>query len=359
MYPRLYVHKDRTYKNAKAVVELCQKHGIDVTGVVKGCSGNIAASSAIVKAGAKHLGSSRMSQIEAIKREIPGAKTLMLRIPMISEIDRLVASCDYSLQSEYEIIERIEHECHNQGKTHEVILMMDLGDLREGYMNEEDLIAVAEKIENDMRFVNLAGIGTNVGCYGSVKATPENLGKLVQIAYKIEALIGRKLEIVSGGATSSLPLVVQGDMPLGINHLRIGEGLLTCREVGEFYHSPIEGQSTDAFILEAEIVEIKTKPTYPIGELAYDAFGNTPSFEDRGIKKRMLLAVGRQDFGQHEKLVPLDQTIEIIGSSSDHLIVEVTEQTKEYRLGDTLRFEIMYPAMLYLTESPDVEKVVV
>lgn len=358
MYPRLNIYKDRTYSNAKAVVELCKKQGIDVTGVVKGCSGNIAASRAILKAGAKQVGSSRMSQIEAIKREVPDAKTLMLRIPMISEIERLVASCDYSLQSEYEIIERIEHECHNQGKTHDVILMMDLGDLREGYIDDEEIIKVAEKIENEMNFVKLAGIGTNLGCYGSVKATRENLGKLVQISHNIEALIGRKLEIVSGGATSSLPLVVQGEMPLGINHLRIGEGLLTCREVGEFYHTPIEGQTTDAFVLEAEIVEIKTKPTYPIGELAYDAFGNKPTYKDRGIKKRMLLAVGRQDFGHHEKLIPLDQTVEIIGSSSDHLIVEVSEQTKAYKLGDTLSFEIMYPAMLYLTESQDVFKMV-
>jgi predicted amino acid racemase len=357
MYPRLYVHKDRTYNNAKAVVTLCAEQGIDVTGVVKGCSGNIAASKAVLKAGVKHVGSSRMSQIEAIKREIPDAKTLMLRIPMISEIEKLVTFCDYSLQSEYEIIELVEHECHNQGKTHDVILMMDLGDLREGYMNEDEIISVAEKIENGLKYVKLAGIGTNVGCYGSVKATPDNLGKLVEIAYKIEALIGRKLDIVSGGATSSLPLVVSGEMPSGINHLRIGEGLLTCREVAEFYHSPIKGQTTDAFILEAEIVEIKTKPTYPMGELAYDAFGNKPSFEDRGIKKRMLLAVGRQDFGQHEKLVSLDETIEIIGSSSDHLIVEVSERSKDYRLGDTIRFEIMYPAMLYLTGSPDVFKV--
>lgn len=359
MYPRLYVHKDRIANNAKAVVVLCAKQGIDVTGVVKGCSGNITASKAILNAGVKQLGSSRISQIESIKKEIPEAETLLLRIPMISEIEKLVAYCDYSLQSEYEIIELVENECLKQKKTHKVILMMDLGDLREGYINIEEIIKVAISIEKRMKCVKLAGIGTNVGCYGSVKATPENLGKLVDIAYKIEGLIGRKLEIISGGATSSLPLVVQGLMPDGINHLRIGEGLLVCREAQEFYNSPIEGQTKDAFILEAEIVEIKTKPTLPMGELAFDAFGNTPSFVDRGFKKRMLLAVGRQDFGYHEKLIPLDETIEIIGSSSDHLIVELSDSSKSYKLGETLRFEIMYPAMLYLTESPDVDKVVI
>ena len=43
------------------------------------------------------------------------------------------------------------------------------------------------------------------GCYGSIQPTPENLGQLVHIARRVEDTIGRKLEIVSGGAPAPSP----------------------------------------------------------------------------------------------------------------------------------------------------------
>lgn len=359
MYPKLEINKDRVRENVAAVVELCRSKGIEVAGVIKGCNGNLDISEIMLHEGVAQLGSSRISQLKAVKKLDRQIKTLLLRIPMLSELEDMVRYCDVSLQSEIEVILRTEEVCLSLGLGHEIILMYDVGDLREGFIHLEDLIEVAKIVKEKCTHVKIVGIGTNIGCYGSVKATPENMEQLVSASGKLEEVIGKKLEIVSGGATSSLPLVVNDQMPSGINHLRIGEGILTAREVSEFYGAPIKGQNTKAMILKAEIVEIKEKPTHPIGTLAYDAFGNKPTYEDRGVKTRMLVAVGRQDIGSHDKLIPLDSNLQIIGSSSDHLIVEPIDLPLTYKLGDVVSFEIMYPSMLYLTESPDVEKTLV
>lgn len=359
MYPELVLYKDRIRANVRAVVGQCKAAGIQVTGVVKGVNGNLDIVKMQLEEGVTQIGSSRLHQLEAIKNQFPKARTMLLRIPMLSEIERMVETCDLSLQSELAVLRRANAVSMKKGIRHQVVLMYDVGDLREGFFKVSELLEAALEVEFKLSSLVLAGIGINIGCYGSVKATPEIMHKLVDAAARIEEKIGRKLEIVSGGATSSLPLVVKGEMPEGINHLRIGEGMLTAREVDEFYHAPIKGQYKNALILRAELVEIKEKPTHPIGTLAYDAFGNQPAYDDRGLKVRLILAVGRQDIGSHDRLIPVDPEIELIGSSSDHVIVETKEWRNQYKLGDILEFELLYPAMLYLTESPDVRKTMV
>lgn len=353
MYPLLEFDTKIAQSNVALVKGLCDKRGIELAGVVKGCNAYGPFVEVLIRQGIQQIASSRLEQLKGIKATCPECETMLLRIPMMSELELLLAYADISVQSEQVILERLNGLCAAQKKRHRVLLMFDLGDLREGFFDENELIEMALKVERDWEHLHLEGIGTNIGCYGAVKATPENLGRLVKVSKQIESLIGRPLDKISGGATSSLPLVVKGNMPEGINHLRIGEGLMTCREIGEFYEAPIEGLRQDAFVLKAEVVEVKNKPTHPIGELFYDAFGNKPTYEDRGIKQRVILGVGRQDFGSHEKLIALDPKVEIIGSSSDHLIVETECLVK---VGEVMTFLVYYPALLYLTESPYVIK---
>lgn len=354
MYPALAIDIEKVKGNVEIINGLCSQNGIKVTGVIKGCDGISDVASAMIKSGIRSLGSSRLEQLEKVKKIDSRVETLLLRIPMLSELEKLTNCCDISLQSEIKVLKKLNEHCINNNRTHKVILMMDLGDLREGYIDKESLVKAALEVENNLKGIVLAGIGTNLGCYGSVKATDINLGRLSNIAGEIENLIGRSLEYVSGGASSSLPLLLDGNMPSKINHLRLGESILTSRELDEFYGYKLDGITKDAFTLKAEIVEIKDKPTHPIGELSYDAFGNKPVYDDRGIKTRIILAVGRQDFGCHEKLIPLQSDVNIIGSSSDHLIIE---SEKAYSIGDILDFELYYPAMLYLSESPYVKKI--
>ena len=166
----------------------------------------------------------------------------------------------------------------------------------------------------------------------------------------MEAAIGRKLDIISGGASSSIHMVLDGTMPPRINHLRVGEGILFGRIWGcdmDFMHKHI-------FTLRAEVIESKVKPSYPVGELSVDAFGRTRTYVDRGRRRRALLAMGRVDYGECEDLIPREPGVKILGASSDHTIVDVQNTAHPVRVGDILEFDLCYATMVYLTSSRSV-----
>jgi len=358
-YPLLEVNLKKLYENVKYTVDLCNSLQISVAGVVKGFNGLPNAVEQFVEGGCKYIAHSRMDQIIKLKQYGVNLPIMLLRIPMFSEIDELVNYVDISLNSELETLQRIENQCKIANRTHKVILMLDLGDLREGVVNEDEFIELALYVENNFENVELYGIGTNLGCYGSIKPTETNLGRLCHVAEIIENKIHRKLDMISGGATSSLPLILEGKMPKRINNLRIGEGVLLARDLEDFWGYDMSNFHKDVFVLKAQIVEIKHKPSHPIGEIFIDAFGNKPTYEDKGIRKRALLAVGKQDFAFHHSLLPENKNIEIVGSSSDHLIVDIEHCVENYKVGDIISFNLYYPNLLYLSGSEGISKVYV
>ena len=218
---------------------------------------------------------------------------MMIRIPMLSEVKEVVRIADISLNSEMEVVKALNEEAGRQGKRHKVILMADLGDLREGYWDEKEIADAAEYIENKLMYVQLIGIGTNVGCNGAILPTRDKLEKLIDIAETIEKRLGRELEYISGGASTSLMRIWDGDMPERINMLRVGEGILLARDMDVYYKYDISELYRDVFRLKAEVIEVKDKPTRPIGTVGVDAFGHTPVFEDQGIRKSCLLYTSR------------------------------------------------------------------
>jgi predicted amino acid racemase len=167
------------------------------------------------------------------------------------------------------------------------------------------------------------------------------------------------LEIISGGASTSLSLVLDHEMPERINHLRIGEAIAINKDMSAYWGYDFSHLFDDVFTLKAEIVEIKMKASHPIGEIFIDAFGNKPIYKDIGMRKKALLAVGRQDFANHNQLIPYDKMIKIVGSSSDHFIVDITESNKDYKIGDILSFQMYYEALLYLSGSKYVHQLIV
>lgn len=355
-YPVLEIRSRAIQGNAEVVVKLCHQKNISVAGVIKGVNGLEPVAELMEQAGCIQIASSRVEQLIAYKKNHPTMETLLLRIPMASEIHYLSKGVDVSLNSEKSTLEWIEQHFKKVKKTHQVILMMDLGDLREGYFDETELIETALWVEKELKWVELAGIGTNLGCYGSIKPTVENLSYLVKVAQKIEAKIGRKLKWVSGGATSSLPLVHEGTIPKGINHLRIGEGILLNMDLPLIWDVVIPGLNQETLLLKAQIIEIKEKPSMPVGEIFVDAFGHKPVYIDNGIRKRALVALGKQDFAMEDKLYPQDQRIKIIGSSSDHLILDLTDCTETYHVGDAVVFRLFYGPALHLCTHSIVKK---
>lgn len=357
MYPRLEIHMDKMKENVENLYNLCHENGVALTGVVKGCNAKEEVTEIFEFANYHSIGSSRVSQLKKMKEN--GLKTpmMLVRIPMLSELEELVQYGDISLNSDKKTLIELNEWAKKYDKEHKVVLMADLGDLREGVWDKDEFVALAQFVEAELDNLMLYGIGTNLGCYGSIRPSIDNMTQLAELAERVEAIIERPLDIVSGGATTSVPVIVDGKMPKKVNHLRVGEGILLARDLTTPDFCYLDYMHYDTFVLTAQVVEIQIKPSHPVGELYIDAFGNRPTYTDIGMRKRVLLAVGRQDFGHHDSLRTIDDAIKIVGSSSDHLIVDVTESEKNVEIGDTISFTLYYQAMLFLSLCEDVHKV--
>ena len=353
-YPRLEINLAHLQHNVSRIVEKCGSCGIQVAGVIKGATGIPEVARAFDKGGAAFIASSRLEQIEdAIDAGIE-KPMMLIRVPMLSEVKDVIRLADISLNSDFEVIKALNEEAKRQGKLHKVILMADLGDLREGFWDKDELVEIAEYIENRMINIQLVGIGTNLGCYGSIAPTAEKLQELVDLAERIEKKLDRELEYISGGATSSLMRVWDKDIPKRINLLRVGEGILLARDLDVFYGYDVSELYQDVFRLKAEVIEVKTKPSYPVGTIAVDAFGHTPEYVDRGMRKRALLGMGKVDYGDPCELIPLEEGIEVLGASSDHTIIDVEDAERDYKIGDIMTFDVCYATIVYLTNCRNV-----
>ncbi len=350
MYPRVIISSEKLKTNTEKVVGMAKPYGIDVFAVTKVFCAHPQIAQVLLKGGVEGLADSRIENLKTLGHL--GVTRLLLRIPMISEVKEVVRHAEISLQSELATLRALDAAAKDLGVRHKVLLMVDLGDLREGVLPEqvETTVRAIEALES----VTLCGIGVNLTCYGGVIPDEDNLGELGRIATDVEALIGRPLEYISGGNSSSLYLLENGKMPSKINQLRVGETLVLGRETA--YGAMLEGTYDDAFILEAEIVELKEKGSVPKGKIGMNAFGEMPHFEDRGQILRAIVAIGQQDMVV-DGLQPLDEKIDILGASSDHMLLDVTHSDSAYAVGDILAFKMDYSAMLKLFTSKYVDKV--
>lgn len=358
-YPRLIIDLKKLRSNAECLVKKCKAAGIDVAGVIKGCNGIPECADVFAKAGCSQIASSRLSQLGRCRRNGVKAEMMLIRSPMLSEAADAVAIADISLNSDITVLGELDRHAREQGKIHKVILMADLGDLREGFWSMDELMEAALLVERDLESLYLAGIGTNLGCYGAVEATAEKLQELADAAEAVEESIGRRLDVISGGNTFAYPRVLDGDMPKRINHLRIGETMLLARDLKDLWEYDMADMFQDVFTLQAEVIEVRDKPTKPEGKIMFDAFGKKPEYEDRGIRRRALLGVGRVDYVYADQLIPVDRNIEITGASSDHTIIDIHDCSREYKIGDIVEFNMFYGPMVHLTGSDDVNIVFV
>lgn len=350
MYPLLRTDISKLQHNAKFLQEKCREEQIEIMAVTKVYCGNLKIATAMVECGINMLADSRVANLK--RMEHLKAKKVLLRLPMLAEAEEVVKYADLSLNSELKTLKALNEAALRQAKQHEVILMVDLGDLREGILPDQLLPLVEETLS--LKGLNLVGLGVNLTCYGGVMPDERNLGELASLAKAIEEKFNHKLTWISGGNSSSLYLLGSGRMPKEVNVLRLGESVVLGRETA--FGDVIEGTHTDVFTLEAQIIELKEKNSMPSGTIGMDAFGNKPVFEDKGRMLRAILGIGKQDVNP-SSLIPRDKSIEIIGASSDHLIMDFTNAEKSYQVGDAIAFDVEYGALLNLWTSEYVHKI--
>lgn len=348
--PRLNIDLDKIYHNAHTLVDRLAQRGISVTGVTKATLGSAEIAATLLRAGVKRLGDSRIENIESMRIGQQSAAMTLIRSPMLSQAGRVVRSVDVSVNTEIEVIRKLSLEAQKADRVHGIVLMVELGDLREGIMPDDLIDTVRETL--DLPNLQFKGVGTNLACRSGVCPDEKNMALLSALADKIEKTFDLTVEIVSGGNSANLQWALSGAETGRINDLRLGEAILLGCET--LYRQPIAGLHTDAITLSAEVIEAKTKPSQSSGTIAQNAFGETPPAIDRGQVRQSILAVGQQDIDPDGLQPPAG--IQLMGASSDHLILET--ESDHLSVGDEVTFQLNYSALVRAMTSPFVTKVV-
>ena len=289
--PRIEIDLGKIAQNATTLRELNASKGIGIFGVTKVVCGDPAVADVLTRTGIKTLADSRISNIVRMRQAGVQAEYVLLRAPALSQAESVVEHVDISLNSELSVIEELSSFAVDHNVTHKVILMVELGDLREGMM-PADVVEMVEAV-NHQKGIVLAGIGTNFACFGGVEPDTEKIEQLSALATEIESRFGMTLEFISGGNSANYDWFMSAKNTGRINNVRMGESIyLGCETL---HRKPIPGLFTDAFKLIADVIESKIKPSRPYGNIGQDAFGNLPVFQDRGPIRRVILGMGLQD----------------------------------------------------------------
>ena len=329
-----------------------QVPGLSVVGVTKSACGDPAIAHAMVRGGAVALGDSRLPNLAGLRAAGITVPLWLLRAPAPAQAADVVRLADVSLESELVTIRALDAAARTRGVVHDVVCMVEVGDLREGLM-PEDVSALVDQVAA-LDHVRVVGLGVNLSCYGGIVPDQENLGRLVDLAAAVEDRLGRPMT-VSGGNSSTWPLALAGGLPAGITSVRSGESIL--QGVNTLTREPLLPElHLDAFVMRAPILECLVKPSRPIGKRAQDAFGGqSPIPVDRGPRRRALIALGRQDVNP-DFLTPVDPRVGVLGMSSDHLVADVEDVRPTPRVGDVVEFIPGFASVLQAFTSRYVEK---
>ena len=320
------LYKDKLKKNYQFLDKLFKENEIEWAVVSKLLCGNEKYLKEVIDLGTKEICDSRISNLEVIKKLDPSVQTVYIKPPAKRSIPRLVKYADASFNTEYKTIKWISDEAVKQNKKHKVIIMIELGDLREGVMGDH-LMDFYESVFN-LPNIEVTGIGSNLNCLYGVMPSEDKLVQLSLYEQLIEAKFNRKIPWVTGGTSVVIPLLFRKQVPDGINHFRIGETLFFGLDL--FTQEVVPGMEGDVFKLHSEIIEITEKPKIPSGYMEANPSGETFEINEEDYGKtsyRAILDIGLLDVSE-DFLIPDDDSIEITGASSDMLIVDLGESYK-------------------------------
>lgn len=333
-----------------------EKHGASWTVVTKVLCGHAETLQALYALGVRSVGESRLENLADMPVSLEELETWYLRIPDLSSAVEVARTADVSLNSERQVIVALNEEARRLGKIHKVIIMIELGDLREGILPGKLVEFYKQVFELD--HIEVIGIGANLGCLAGALPNVDQFMQLILYRELLELKFGHKLPLISAGSSVVLPLLLESSLPDAINHFRIGEAIFLGTDL--INGGVLSGLRDDVCRLRAEIAEIKEKGLVPQGETGV----NTPieaefttEFEPGQRGYRALVSVGNLETDV-TGLTPVDERFQIAGASSDIVVVNVGESDRDLRVGDYIEFKVNYPALLRLMSSRYVERVV-
>jgi len=340
--------------NLKVIKSWMENHGAAWTVVTKVLCGNVEILRALQLLGVRSMGDSRLSNIEAIEKIVPEFESWYLRVSDMSSVKQVAALADISLNSEIEVIKALNEEAKNLDTVHRVVIMIELGDLREGIL-PGSLMRFYEQIF-ELPNIEVIGIGANLGCLAGIVPSVDQFTQLSLYRELLELKFHRKLPFISAGSSAVLPLLLEGKLPKAINHFRIGEAIFLGTDLVNGGTLPM--LKNDIVILEAEIAEIKEKGLVPLSETTAMTPFETTNEEDRSPGQRgyrALISIGQLDT-EISGLTPVNSQYHVAGASSDISVVNIGDDPGGLKVGQTIKFRVNYAAMLRLMSSKYVNK---
>lgn len=311
----------------------------------------------LISMGVREMHDTRIANMKVIKSIDPTVQTVYIKPPARRSIPDLILYADVSFNTDYNTIKLLSQEAQKQKKLHKIIIMIEMGDLREGVM-AEDIVSFYQKVFA-LPFIKIVGIGTNFNCLNGIMPNQEKLQELTDYKKLIEAKFDHHIPWVSGGTSVTFSLLLNGLTPPEVNHFRIGEVLFFANNL--FTDKLFDGMTDGVLTLFAEIIELKEKPIVPDGEQRANVAGVIPEFNPDDVgrtSKRAIVDVGLLDV-LPANLQPEDADLEIIESSSDMMVIDLGLNEKEYKMGDMVSFKLNYMAALGLLHSYYIEKIIV
>ncbi len=349
------LYKEKLRQNFQFLDSLFKERDIVWGAVSKILCGNTLYLKELLSLGLTEIHDSRLSNLRKIKELSPEVQTVYIKPPAKGSIPGIIRHADVSFNTEIDTIKMLSAEAIKQGKIHKIIIMIEMGDLREGVMGEELIEFYRQVLE--LPNIEISGIGTNLNCLSGVMPTQDKLIQLSLYKQLIESKFNISIPWVSGGTSVAIPLMLRNARPMAVNHFRVGEALFFGKDI--FTGCTIEGMNDNVFKLCAEIIEINQKPAVPIGQLGANVAGNTGEIDhacDLGTTSlRAILDVGLLDM-QPQYLIPEDSDISLVDASSDMLVIDISSSERNYCVGDLISFKLKYMGALYLLNSNYIEK---
>lgn len=347
--PRVEVDLDKVEQNTRVLVDRLAPRGVRVTGVTKAALGSPGIGAAMLAGGATGLGDSRVANLVRLAGLEGSPSRTLIRSPMLSQAGSVVREATTSLNTDRTVLDALDTAAGRLRRVHGVVLMVELGDLREGIAVADVLDAAAHVL--DRPSLRLIGLGANLACQNGVVPDDTNMAVLSRLAEEVEAAHGITLTVVSGGNSANLDWVATTADVGRVDDLRLGEAILLGTE--PLHRTLIPGLHGDAFRLVAEVIDVRDKPAQPWGARAQTAFGEHPVRTGTGTLRQAIVALGRQDTTADGLTPP--EGISVLGMSSDHLVLDVGDHA--VAVGDEIAFGLGYGALVGAMTSPFVAKV--
>ncbi|MGG8497532.1 alanine racemase [Tenacibaculum sp. TC6] len=306
------------------------------------------------------VGDSRLTSLRNLREVNPDIKTIYIKPPAEIYAEDIVEYADISLNSSLSTILVLNEVAKKKGKVHKIIIMIELGELREG-VKRDNILEFYEKVFN-LSHIEVIGIGSNLGCMYGVEPTFDKLLQLSLYKELISAKFNKELKYVSGGTSITLPLIENTMLPKEINHFRIGEAAFFG--ISPLDNKPFKKLHTETFEFYANIIELKKKKIVPDGIISDANVGHTSEYDKNNVQEtsyKAILDFGLLDVDKND-LFTDDKDISFVGITSDMLVIDVgnnktsSGETK-FKVGDKVNFKLNYMGVARLLSSKFIDKI--